>query len=578
MKSTKAKRRRKRQQRQRDAKNKKGAVLKNARRFDDSLRLENADEFINSLLDEILAQRNKTPYRMQEKFDCLNAILANLFVNRTTYTYLSMSEPQYKKHFPMVTQFVPECVRILIALNKIKSDCGNFDRIAEKGYQTRIRIERELNISLRTIPGIRPTKLYPKELVELRSRVQYKLDETGKRVKKKSRSGFKYEKVGGELIDYKSMNLPHKTKKEINRIRTDLQKLNELNGNADIQLFIECQAMAEDLKTYYDERYNFVDLSPFKVGGCIPIDTRLKAVYTDNFDCHGRLYATGMFRYQGLRKQYRPFIKINNESTIEYDFSSLHPNLLYADVGQELRIKPYQFDELSESENRILKPLLKTMFLAMINAKTEGFVFKAMMSWLFYGFKDNYTFHPNNYGSLSGSDKDLYESVEVVKKYFEFGAALRKFDVDLNKIEEDNIKRKKAGEPTKNIWSYLIQSIRNKFLEIHKPINHFLDSKNDDTGLRLMNKDSRICLDVCGYFRKKQIPILPLHDSFLIQEKYGAELSKVMMDTYSQHTKNKNIIIHENKRKKRKKDYCVIDGKVQLNPKFEQELLGYASE
>ena len=563
MKSNREKRRKNKQYRQREAKNKKGAVLKDARQFDDSLRLKNADDFIWSLLNEILAHKkeskDKASNKLDEKFDGLNAVLANLFSNRTVYTYLSMSSKQYGKpflRFQFAPQFVPDCIHLLRETKKIK-----FEPAVKNIWETRIRITPELNSQLKNIQGIRPTKIYPKELVELKSRVQYKLDENGKRVKKKSGNSFKYVKEGGELIDYKKMKLPYTTKKEINGIRTDLHKLNDLNASADIQLFIENKAMVDELKTFYEERYNFVDSSQFKPKGCIPLDTRIKAVFTDNFDYHGRLYATGMFRYQGIRKRYRPLIFINGEPTIEYDFSSLHPALLYANVGQELEIKPYQFNFLKDFENRILKPLLKTMFLSMINAKSKGYVTRAMNSWLFYGFKDNWNFCPANYGSLSGSEKDLYESVEVVKKYFGFDAVLRKFVPGKEKVK----------------WSDIIHSIRNKFLELHGPINKFLDSKNDDTGMRLMKQDSDICLDVCKYFIREQVPVLPLHDSFLIQEKYGNELKEVMMDTYKDHTKKDNITIHENKPKKQKKDYSVIDGKIHLNPEIRQTLMGYAS-
>ena len=73
-----------------------------------------------------------------------------------------------------------------------------------------------------------------------------------------------------------------------------------------------------------------------------------------------------------------------------------------------------------------------------------------------------------------------------------------------------------------------------KFLEVHKPISKYLCSEGN-TGLKLMYKDAKIAVDVINHFVKQNIPILCMHDSFIIEEKYKDELMEVMLKTYQKH-------------------------------------------
>ncbi len=68
-------------------------------------------------------------------------------------------------------------------------------------------------------------------------------------------------------------------------------------------------------------------------------------------------------------------------------------------------------------------------------------------------------------------------------------------------------------------------------------MNLFHFCNGNDTGLRIMNLDSRIALDVIDHFAKQNIPILAIHDSFIVQDKYEKELRQVMEKTYEKHTK-----------------------------------------
>ena len=112
-----------------------------------------------------------------------------------------------------------------------------------------------------------------------------------------------------------------------------------------------------------------------------------------------------------------------------------------------------------------------------------------------------------------------------------------------------NAKDITAAESAGNYWLYKHHTEREqlksigisrarpfieKFLEAHEPIaNHFCSGK--DTGMRAMNKDARIVLDVVSHFIQQNKPILPIHDSFIVQHQYRDELKQVMLDAYAKH-------------------------------------------
>lgn len=75
----------------------------------------------------------------------------------------------------------------------------------------------------------------------------------------------------------------------------------------------------------------------------------------------GRLYRGW---WQSVPKEYRTFITINDKRTVEVDYSTLHPILLYAEVGQTLTGDAY---DIGRSD--IPRDLIKETFNKMINAK-----------------------------------------------------------------------------------------------------------------------------------------------------------------------------------------------------------------
>jgi hypothetical protein len=68
-----------------------------------------------------------------------------------------------------------------------------------------------------------------------------------------------------------------------------------------------------------------------------------------------------------------------------------------------------------------------------------------------------------------------------------------------------------------------------RFDAAHDRINRYFCS---DIGLKLQYLDSQITSDILDYFLEREIPVLPIHDSYIVAEQYGNELYEVMRDKY----------------------------------------------
>lgn len=197
----------------------------------------------------------------------------------------------------------------------------------------------------------------------------------------------------------------------------------------------------------------------------------LKAIFNRKFTLNGRLHTKGYMHYQGLSGEERKEITINGDPIIELDFSGLHPHLLYAKEGIQLNEDPYHIvDQRPE-----VRPFLKHILLCMINAKNQLKAKQAVSQWT----KDNY---------------------------------------------REWAKLKQMG-----ITSVI--SLMAAFREKHKPIaHHFCNGK--ERGLKVMNLDARIALDIVNHFAKQNKPILAIHDSFIVQYQYEEDLRQIMEQTY----------------------------------------------
>lgn len=201
----------------------------------------------------------------------------------------------------------------------------------------------------------------------------------------------------------------------------------------------------------------------------------LIAIFNRKFTLYGRLHTRGYRHYQSFSGEERQEFTINGDRTTELDFSGLHPHLLYAKEGIQFFGDPYSI----VNENPIARPFLKIILLALLNAKDETAAERAGNYWLYK-----------------------------------------------NHWERDQLKK---------IGITSARPIIQAFKEKHQPItHHFCTGK--ETGLKIMNLDATIALDIVKHFTSQKIPILAIHDSFIVQEQYGDELRKTMAQIYRKHT------------------------------------------
>jgi hypothetical protein len=207
------------------------------------------------------------------------------------------------------------------------------------------------------------------------------------------------------------------------------------------------------------------------------LNSAIKAKFTNSFKLGGRLYSEGKSQFQGYSKEDRQNITINGHSVVEMDYKALHPNLLYAGEGKQYFGDPYMVvDQRPE-----VRPFLKIILLCMVNNPTYTEAQRAANNWLIHKADD-----------------------KTREQIFNAGIAKAK-------------------------------PLMDKFLEVHQPIKKYLCTSSQN-GLKLMNKDAKIAVDIINHFAEQEIPILCIHDSFIVEEKYEDELIQVMRKTYRKHT------------------------------------------
>lgn len=125
--------------------------------------------------------------------------------------------------------------------------------------------------------------------------------------------------------------------------------------------------------------------------GCLP-DRRkvaLRRIFSrESLDCGGRLY--GHF-VQSLPQTLRRRLRFNGEPTVEVDFRSIHPALLYAAEGLPLPSGDLYTLDAPPFIRPDLRRICKTLLLVTINARTErGAIMAARRELMGDGIAVNY--------------------------------------------------------------------------------------------------------------------------------------------------------------------------------------------
>ena len=198
----------------------------------------------------------------------------------------------------------------------------------------------------------------------------------------------------------------------------------------------------------------------------------LVRIFTDDFDTHGRLYAMGD-SWQNMRSDLRGNIRIDGESVVEDDYSGIHITMLYDLAGLPVPAKAFTFDEWAE-----YRSLVKRAFYTLVNANTLQSAIGAIK-------------HSNEMSSYIAHVMSQDGWIDVID------------------AEAEAIK--------------LVEAIKERHSAVSE---HF----HTGAGMKLMNLDSNLAMNVICDLRDQGIVALPLYDSFIVKKSKARELRKAMLD------------------------------------------------
>lgn len=186
-----------------------------------------------------------------------------------------------------------------------------------------------------------------------------------------------------------------------------------------------------------------------------------------DWSSNGRFY--GGF-WQQIGSEHRKHIRLNNQITVEHDYSGLHVNLLYIEKGEYGPDEPYFHEELLLPPPFDLawqRKIIKRLALMGINAKSEADIYSAFR---------------NSFDPHKSPDEVRLKDVQLRPL---LGAFLKK-----NPLLEADIAT--------------------------------------DKGIKLMYLDSQITEEIIKVFLERSLPILSVHDSYIASFRQSDLLHEAM--------------------------------------------------
>jgi len=194
----------------------------------------------------------------------------------------------------------------------------------------------------------------------------------------------------------------------------------------------------------------------------------------------GRFYSG----YQNLKKERRKELKLNGYSTVEIDYKALHPTMLYNLEKLDYQDDPYiQIEDFERKDVKVLMQIL-------LNSTSKNQAISA---------------------AIHHSRKQIRRLEEILLKDKRNSRIVRKKIVHLERKIEFTVKA-----------FHLIE-------EEHKRLSKYFYS---GIGIHLQRKDSALAEGIMSHFMERNIPILGIHDSFIVPEHHQVELADTMIYYY----------------------------------------------
>ena len=262
-------------------------------------------------------------------------------------------------------------------------------------------------------------------------------------------------------------------------------------------------SIVRDMQNYND--FLFKQDVSFREG--VELSAWLCRIFKDNLKTHGRLYNIYQkVNYQTLSQLERKSIVINTSNTVELDYKSLHPALLYDTElevfdGDDMYVPDIDFemvfglyDEgITPNYTKILRSLGKQAMLRILNTKSKNVCIASL-------------------AKLLKEDRELDEP-------------FRQFP-DVLEYEHE-------------VAVALVDAME----QLHHKVNHLFYK---ESSLTLMFYDSDIIMLVLKKCMDKGIVALPLHDSVCVPEENKDEVIRIMKESYLTYIgEDKHCVVEE---------------------------------
>jgi hypothetical protein len=403
--------------------------------------LQSADELVNSVLVNVSVKPTKAQLK---NYRLLILDLCAVWLEHPSKKIsVPMSNSGYRarenRYNPLSISYgVIECVRALDNAGLVHFDKGFFDR-REWGVGRTSRIRA----SDRLIEYFRQSKLTIYDLAPL----------------PKAEAIILRDALGNDI--------PYEDTGMTRHMRQKVKAYNALLA----ETFIDIRRLVEPVIPISD---GFLTIGPSR--------QHVRRVFNrGDFSKGGRFFGPW---WQGCPKKWRREIFINDEQTIELDFSSMHVALLYAERGINFN-REFKGDAYTIPTPCFLKGpeqtrnYAKLLFLMALNAKSEKETFQAFRS------------HMRDGGKTGGSLRD-----------------------------------------------HQLAQMLSELRKLHPLI---ADGLASDAGIRLMNTDSKIAEIVIGEMTNFDVPVLTIHDSFIVANKHEALLRDVLYQAYKRVAQHSGI-------------------------------------
>jgi hypothetical protein len=253
------------------------------------------------------------------------------------------------------------------------------------------------------------------------------------------------------------------------------------------------KSMRSDLYEYNNLiRINHFDIPGYPKDGAYSRSEKKKIKINHSDKFVRRIFNNGSFKeggryyggwWQQIPKEWRQEIRINNAPTVEIDYSGLHIVILYAlegiDYWKTIKKDVYEIAGYEKSDR--MRNFLKQILLTILNCKNEAEVCKSIRY------------------SISRANK---EELKWVKKALNWKTAT---DQNIKKLLDD-------------------------FIAPHKDIQKYFHS---GFGVKLQYIDSMMAEMVIQGMMEIGIPVLCIHDSFIVRRYYKKQLEYEMNNAFN---------------------------------------------